>query len=80
MVNPLFLAIYHLCDDIMDMLVNKYGAYVYIKDDHNNTLLHIAAIRGETPLHKACLQDYVIGITMIKALKYRANVNAQDNE
>lgn len=46
MVNPLFLAIYHLCDDIMDMLVNKYGAYVYIKDDHNNTLLHIAAIRG----------------------------------
>ncbi|ORX72565.1 ankyrin [Anaeromyces robustus] len=81
-VNPLFIASYHNCKDIMDMLINKYGAYIYIKDNENNTLLHIGAMRGETPLHKACIH-YRYGTrkyTLDKLLKRGANINAQDNE
>ncbi|ORX84803.1 putative ankyrin repeat protein [Anaeromyces robustus] len=85
------------------MLVNKYGAYIYIKDNENNTLLHIGAKsgnlttplllfskeynidiqnnKGETPLHKACIQNrYKKEGTIDKLLKRGANINAQDNE
>ncbi|KAG4092743.1 hypothetical protein H8356DRAFT_1294369 [Neocallimastix lanati (nom. inval.)] len=99
-VNPLFLAYYFSLSDIVDMLINKYGAYVYIKDNEGNTLLHIYGgvnkiislinneyhinvinNKGETPLHKACIQyNYVTNCLIYKLLKYGANINAQDNE
>ncbi|ORX64140.1 hypothetical protein BCR32DRAFT_251268 [Anaeromyces robustus] len=102
-VNPLFIASYHNCKDIINMLVNKYGAYIYIKDNENNTLLHIGAKsgnlttplllfskeynidiknnKGETPLHKACIQyRYKKEGTIDRLLKRGANINAQDNE
>jgi len=99
-VNPLFLAYYFSLSDIVDILINKYGAYVYIKDNEGNTLLHIYGgvnkiislinneyhinvinNKGETPLHKACIQyNYVTNCLIYKLLKYGANINAQDNE